>query len=105
MARPEKPENVRLTHPVTTWLNDADYRALQQVAKRHGVAASSYMRGIIYDAVVEDTESKLVVPMVKSTVRVVAGDGVAEGRQPAQEQGSFGTVRPTGATSLRLQER
>ena len=64
MARPKKPENVRLTHPVTTWLNDADYRALQQVAKRHGVAASSYMRGIIYDAVVEDTESKLVVPMV-----------------------------------------
>jgi hypothetical protein len=64
VARPRKPENIRLTRPVTTWLNDADYRALQQVAKRHGVPASAFMRGIIYDAVVEDADSKLAMPMV-----------------------------------------
>jgi hypothetical protein len=64
MPRPKKPENTRLTHAVTTWLNDADYRALQQVARQHGVAASCFVRSIIYDAVVEDTDSKMVVPMV-----------------------------------------
>ncbi len=50
----KKPEPKRLKHPVTTWLTDGDYDALKDVAQRHGVAASSYMRAVIIDALADE---------------------------------------------------
>jgi hypothetical protein len=50
----KKPEPKRLKHPVTTWLTDGDYDALKHVAQCHGVAASSYMRAVIIDALADE---------------------------------------------------
>lgn len=50
----KKPEPKRLKHAVTTWLTDGDYDALKHVAHHHGVAASSYMRAVIIDALADE---------------------------------------------------
>lgn len=50
----KKPEPKRLKHPVTTWLTDSDFEALKYAAQKHGVAASSYMRGVIIDALADE---------------------------------------------------
>lgn len=50
----KKPEPTRFKHPVTTWLTDGDYDSLKRAAASHGVAASSYMRAVLIDALADE---------------------------------------------------
>lgn len=58
-----KPPDKVLNNLVATWLNRGDYEKLKALAKASNVGLSTYLRSIIVDAIVEETEMAIRPPL------------------------------------------
>lgn len=64
-----KSADVVLRRPICTWLSAADYAKFAAIAEANDVTVAAYLRGIVVDAIAEETSKGVEVNRKLMVVR------------------------------------